>query len=335
MANVERTVAVIGAGAIAGHHFGAIAGMKGLRACAVADLNAGRAEELASQYSVAAYRDYREMIRSERPDIVAIALPHYLHKEAALFAASYGCHMMLEKPMALSAAECDEIIHAARLADVRVLVGHTQHYMAENIRAKTMIDSGAIGSLVMMNDIRHMDYYRSSRPDWFLEKTKSGGGILANLGTHSIDKIQWLAGSAVRKVNASVSYHGSRGNVEGSGLVYLELENGMPATIVQAGYIGAARNETEIIGTKGMLRLMTGDSLWISTGGPYEQVDVPRSAAPFELQYGDLLQAIAGGGETSCPPKYGRDVIRVLETVYASAASGKEQYMEGGDATSM
>ncbi|MHA6484992.1 Gfo/Idh/MocA family protein [Paenibacillus sp. strain BS8-2] len=333
MANVDKTVAVIGAGAIAGHHFGAITALEGVQSCAVADLNLERAEELANKFGVKAYQDYREMITQERPDIVAIALPHYLHKEAALFAASYGCHIMLEKPMAISAAECDEIIHAAQMTDVRVLVGHTQHYMAENIQAKKLIQSGVIGSVVMINDIRHMDYYLSTRPDWFLEKQKSGGGILANLGTHSIDKIQWLAGSAVRKVNASVSYHGSRGDVEGSGMIYLELGNGMPATIMQGGYIGAARNETEIIGTKGMIKLMTGDSLWLSTGGPYERVDVLYSESPFALQYKDLLTAIASGGETSCPPKYGRDVIQVLESVYAAAASGKEQYIEGGDRT--
>ncbi|GBG08381.1 oxidoreductase [Paenibacillus agaridevorans] len=328
MAKAELTVAVIGAGAIAGRHFSAVAELEGLRACAVADLNAERVEEAAAQYGIPAYLDYREMIQRERPDIVAIALPHYLHKEAALFAASNGCHMMLEKPMALSVDECDEIIQAAQIGEVCVLVGHTQHYMAENIQAKLMIDSGLIGDLVMIHDVRHTDYFRDSRPDWFLEKKKSGGGILANLGTHSIDKIQWLTGSRVCKVNASTSHNGNRGDVEGSGLIYLELENGMPASIVQAGYVGAARNETEIIGTKGMLKLMTGDSLWLSAGGPYERVEVPRSVSPFELQYMDLLQAISSGGDTGCPPSYGRDIIAILEKVYASAVSGKEQYMD-------
>ncbi|GGD83454.1 Gfo/Idh/MocA family protein [Paenibacillus nasutitermitis] len=328
MAKAELTVAVIGAGAITGHHFSAVAAVEGLRACAVADLNKERVEAAAAQYGISAYLDYREMIRRERPDIVAIALPHYLHKEAALFAASHGCHMMLEKPMALSVAECDEIIQAAQLGKSRILVGHTQHYMAENIQAKFMIDSGLIGDLVMIHDIRHTYYFQNSRPDWFLEKMRSGGGILANLGTHSIDKIQWLTGSRVRKVSTSISHYGSRGDVEGSGLLYLELENGMPAAIVQGGYVGAARNETEIIGTKGMLMLKTGDSLWLSTGGPYVRVEVPHSASPFELQYKDLLQAISSGGETGCPPSYGRDIIAILEKVYASAVSGKEQYVE-------
>ncbi|QJD86898.1 Gfo/Idh/MocA family protein [Cohnella herbarum] len=325
MSEKELRVAVIGAGAIAGNHFEAIQATAGLRACAVADIDQDRADELAGRYGINSYQDYRELIERERPDVVAIALPHYLHKEAAIFAAGFGCHLMLEKPMALSVSECDEIIRAAVAANIRMLIGHTQHYMADNLHAKRILRSGDLGRLVMIHDVRHMNYYRPSRPDWFLEKAKSGGGVLANLGTHSIDKIQWLTGSAVRKVNASISHYGNRGDVEGGGMVYLELANGVPATVVQSGYIGAARNETEIICTKGMLKLITGDSLWISRGGPYERLEVPETATPFELQYADLLEAIRTGSESGCPASYGREVIAVLEAVYRSAASGTVQ----------
>jgi phthalate 4,5-cis-dihydrodiol dehydrogenase len=327
MGITDLKVAVLGAGAIAGQHFDAIRGTTGFVACAVADIQIEKAEALAESYGIQAYSDYRELIRHERPDVVVIALPHFLHKETAIFAAEHGCHLMLEKPMALTTAECDEIIEAANKAGIRILVGHTQHYMAENIQAKEILESGVLGELVMINDVRHLHYFRDSRPQWFLEKEKSGGGILANLGTHSMDKIQWLTDSSIRKVSASVSYHGHRGNVEGSGTIYLELTSGIPATISQSGYLGAIRNETEIIGTLGMLKLVTGDSLWISRGGAYEKVELKPMPAPFELQYMDLLQAIESASETSCPPAYARSVIAALEAVYRSAESGKEQFL--------
>lgn len=316
---------MLGAGAIANDHFDAIQSTQGFTACAVVDIQLDKAKQIADRYGIQAYQDYREMIEQEKPDVVTIALPHYLHKESAIFAAEHGCHLMIEKPMALSVTVCDEIIKAARLADIRVLVGHTQHYIAENILAKSIIQQGDLGQLVMINDVRHVDYFRDSRPDWFLEKKKSGGGILANLGTHSIDKIQWLTDSTVHKVNASVSHHGRRGDVEGSGVIYLELENGIPATIAQSGYPGASRNETEIIFTEGMLKLLTGDSLWISHGGVYEQLEVPETATPFQLQYADLLHAIRNHIEPSCPAAYGRGVIAAMEMVYRSAETGKEQ----------
>ncbi|MNY34892.1 hypothetical protein D3C86_1692660 [compost metagenome] len=179
----------------------------------------------------------------------------------------------------------------------------------------------------MINDVRHLNYFRDTRPQWFLEKEKSGGGILANLGTHSIDKIQWLMESSVRKVSAAVSHHGKRGNVEGSGVIYMELASGVPATIAQSGYPGATRNETEIIGTTGMLKLVTSESLWISRGGAYEQVEVPPMDTPFELQYKDLLRAIETKSETNCPPAYARSVIAALEAVYESAETGTEKFV--------
>lgn len=327
MEKTDLKVAVLGAGAIASQHFEAIRRTDGFVACAVADIQLERAQAIAETYGITAYRDYQELIRRERPDVVAIALPHFLHRESAIFAAEHGCHLMLEKPMALNVAECDDIMEAAKKADIRILIGHTQHYIAENIHAKQIIESGELGEIVMINDVRHLNYFQDTRPQWFLERDKSGGGILANLGTHSIDKIQWLMDSSVRKVSASVSHHGKRGNVEGSGIIYVELASGLPASIAQSGYPGATRNETEIIGTLGMLKLVTGVSLWRSRGGAYEQVEVPAMDTPFELQYKDLLEAIESRKETNCPPDYARGVIAVLEAVYRSAETGVEQFL--------
>lgn len=327
MPTTVMRVAVLGAGAIAIAHFDAIRATEGFEACAVVDIDHVKAHEIARLYQIKAYSDYREMFERERPDVAVIALPHYLHKETAIYAAEQGCHLMLEKPMALSVSECDEIIEAGRKADIRILVGHTQHYIAENIQAKSIIQRGELGKLVMIHDARHTNYFQASRPQWFLEREKSGGGILANLGTHSIDKIMWLTDRTVRKLSASSSYFGSRGNVEGSGMIYLELDDGVPAAIVQSGYLGAPRNETELIFTEGMLKLATGDSLWISRGGSYEKLETLQTPAPFELQYSDLLTAIRNHSETSCTPEYARNVIAILEAVYRSAETGSEQIL--------
>lgn len=327
MSGTELKVAIIGGGIIAGNHLAAIRATDGLRACAIAEIDADKGDALARRHDIAAYRDYRLMIEQERPEVAVIALPHHLHRDAAVFAASQGCHLMLEKPMAISVAECDDIARAAEASGIRVLVGHTQQYIADNLYARELIRGGQLGRAVMIHDIRHTDYFSPSRPGWFLEKSKSGGGILANLGAHSIDKIQWLTDGLVRKVDASTSHFGSRGDVEGSGIVYMELDNGIPATIVQSGYPGAPRNETEIICTGGMIKLLAGEGVWVSRGGAYERMDVPRTTTPFELQYADLLGAIRSGRQTGCPPEYGRGIIAALEAVYLSAASGKEQYV--------
>ncbi|CAG7645786.1 Inositol 2-dehydrogenase/D-chiro-inositol 3-dehydrogenase [Paenibacillus solanacearum] len=311
-------VALVGAGGIAVRHLEALAKTDRFRSVSAADLDRGKVEKLSAQYGIAPYTDYKEMIEREKPDVAVITLPHFLHKEAAVFCAERGCHMLLEKPMALTLAECDEIADAVKRSSVRLFVGHTQHYIAENRKAKQLIEQGELGELVMINDTRHIHYYREDRPGWFLEKAKAGGGILFNLGSHSIDKIQWLSSSRVTGVKAVLSHFGPRGDVEGSGLVFMDTDTGVPATIAQSGYPGASKNETEFVFTKGMLRVATGQSLWISDGGEYRKVPVDPQEVPFVLQFEDLASYIDTGTEPECGLDYARSVVAVTEAIYRS-----------------
>lgn len=318
-------LAVIGAGAIGSKHLEAAAQVEELEAVAVAELNQSLAQATAEQYGIRAYADYQEMLQREKPDIAVIALPHYLHKDVAICCAAHGVHLLLEKPMALNVAECDEIISAAERYGVKLMVGHTQHYFPENREAKRIIESGELGQLVMINDTRHVHYFREDRPAWFLEKNKSGGGIMTNLGSHSIDKIQWMTTSQVTKVKASVSFHDDRYDVEGSGVIFLETSSGVRATITQSGYPGVSRNVTEIIFTKGMLKLETGKGLAISRNGIYEQVPLDSADEPLILQLLDLMNAITNDCALDCSGAYSKSVVSVIESVYTSSETGTEQ----------
>ncbi|GAA3402071.1 Gfo/Idh/MocA family protein [Paenibacillus hodogayensis] len=318
-------VALIGAGGITVSHLEALSLMDELQGVAIADISQERAEAAGAQYGLTAYTDYRLMIEREKPDIAVVTLPHFLHKEATLFAAERGCHVMLEKPMALNAAECDEIIEAVGRAGVRLMVGHTQHYIEQNRTAKAIIEEGRLGRLVMINDVRHVPYYRDTRPAWFFEKAKAGGGIFMNLGSHSIDKIQWLTGSRVAQVKAEVSHYGTKGDIEGSGIAWLRTESGITATISQSGYTVVPRNETELIFTGGMLKLLTGQSLWISEDGQYVEVPVKSEEPSFVLQFRDLLRYIEEGVEPSSSMTYSRSVVAAVEAMYRSSETGAEQ----------
>jgi predicted dehydrogenase len=320
---MSYSVAIIGAGGIAVEHLEALEEIEQLKSISIADIQLHRAKELAAKFNLNAYADYKEMIETEKPDIVVIALPHFLHKEAAVWCANQGCHILLEKPMALSVAECDEIIEAVNRKNVKLLVGHSQHYKAENLKVLELMASGDLGELVMINDTRHTHYYRETRPDWFFEKAKAGGGILTNLGSHTIDKIQWYGGAKIIKVRAAISYYGTKGDIEGSGLVFLENSNGVPATLSQSGYLGAPKNETELIFTNGMIKLLTGEGLWISRGGVYTQLPV-EATKPFVLQFKDLIESIETGNEPNCTLEYSRSIVAVIETIYRSHTESRE-----------
>jgi predicted dehydrogenase len=322
---MEYRVALIGGGSIAVSHLEALRTMDKLKAVAVADISRERAELVAAQFGINAYTDYREMVEREKPDIAVVTLPHFLHKEASVFAAESGCHLLLEKPMALNAGECDAIIEAVRRAGVKLMVGHTQHYFAQNRAAKAMIAEGKLGKLVAINDARHVDYYRDPRPPWFFEKAKAGGGIFMNLGSHSVDKIQYLTDSRIVQVKASFSHYGPKGDVEASGLAFLRTDSGVVATVSQSGYPGGVpRNETELLFTGGMLKLLSGVSLWISEGGQYREVEVRQEEKPFVLQFRDLVRYIEEDVEPYSSMEYSRSVVAVVESMYRSHETGAE-----------
>ncbi|MEK0315677.1 Gfo/Idh/MocA family protein [Cohnella sp. 56] len=316
--------AIIGAGAISSLHLQALAEMKEIEAVAIADIDEKRATDASAQHHIRAYTDYRHMVDIERPDIVVITLPHNLHKDCAIWCARSGCHILLEKPMAIYAYECDDILQAANDSRVKLMVGHTQHYFAENMIAKKIVQSGQLGKLVMINDVRHVDYYAASRPNWFFESARSGGGIAMNLGSHAVDKIQWLTDSKVAQVKASVSHYGAKGDVEGSVTAFVKTDQGVPCTISQSGYGGVHRDETEIIFTQGMLKLRTGVGLWISEAGEYRQLEAVQAAPPFVLQYRDLLGSIRTDTIPECSGEYSKSVIAAVQAMYASHRSGQE-----------
>lgn len=320
-------VVMIGGGIIARNHLNAIRQTNELDAAAVADTDDRKGRALAEEYGIAFYRDYKEMVLREKPDIAVIALPHHLHVSCSVWCAGQGCHLLLEKPMALNVRECGEILQAVSESGVKLMVGHTQHYWPANLQAKELIRSGELGKLLAIHDTRHLFYYAESRPEWFLEKKKAGGGILMNLGAHSIDKIQWLTDSRVRSVKASVTFEGPKGDVEGSGCVFLQTDSGLAGVIIQSGYEGVAKDETELIFTKGMARLVSAKGLWISRENRYEQVEPIPCEDPFILQFRDLLHAIQSGGEPDSSGEYARSVIAALEAVYLSDETGVEQHV--------
>lgn len=321
-------VALIGAGIIAGNHLDAIGRLQKLTAVAVADTDEAKGRQVAGEYRISHYVDYQEMVVKERPDIVIIALPHYLHESCAVWCARQGCHLLLEKPMALNSAECDAIIAAATSSRIKLMIGHTQHYWPANLQAKELIKSGRLGKLIGIHDTRHLYYYSDQRPSWFLDKDKAGGGILMNLGAHSIDKIQWLTDSRVRSVRAALSYSGPRGDVEGSGCIFLETTAHIPAVIIQSGYQGVAKDETELLFTNGMAKLISAKGLWINKNGAYEQVQPVLQEDPFVLQFKDLLEAIEADREPDSSGSYARSVIAALEAVYSSDEQGGEITVE-------
>lgn len=330
MNQYKTKTVIVGAGVIAKTHVRTLLNNEQTRFAAIADINEERAETVAGKSGARIYTDYKQMIRQERPDIAIITLPHDLHLESSLFCIEHGCHILLEKPMGLTALECEEINEAADRQGVTVSVGHMQHFYAAHAKAREMIASGELGQLVSILDKRHYPYFLPERPRWFLDKARSGGGILINLGSHSIDRIQWMTGSRIARVRAALTEYAPVGDVEGAATLFLQTASGVSATVSLCGYDNLHVNETILMFTGGQLKVTGSNQLHIASfKRDYEPIDLGKASDAFQLQWKCVLERVREGREhMGISGRYGQTVCAVVDAAYRSHATGEEQVVK-------
>ncbi len=313
---------IIGAGGISSSYMSAAENLSGIEITCMADLVAEKVEKFVEKYGIKSYREYGKMIDAEKLDAVIIALPHSLHRDVVIDCCKRKLHVLVEKPMAVSSSECEEMIAAAKAQGIKLMVGHIQRYFPENRKAKEIIQSGELGKLTMIVDIRNNDYFTAERPQWFFNPRVSGGGIFMNYGAHSLDKIMWLTDSKVKNISGKIGYHAEGMPVEGNAQVMVELENGITAVVSQCGYKGDVRNETQLYMTKGTLTLCTGKGLYMDRGKGYEEVFVRQDGKAFERQLTSFIKSIEEDREPEITGQYGKDIISAIEKVYCCTNQG-------------
>ncbi|MDR5822100.1 Gfo/Idh/MocA family oxidoreductase [Caballeronia sp. LZ043] len=174
---------------------------------------------------------------ASQPDIDAlyIASPHQFHAAHARVAARHGKHVLVEKPMALSLAECDVMIDACRDAHVHLIVGHCHSFDTPYLRTREVIASGAFGDVKMIQALNFTDYlYRPRRPEEL--QTEEGGGAVFSQAAHQVDIVRMLAGSRVTRIRAAVGRWDAARPTEGAYTATLWFENGAFATLSYNGY---------------------------------------------------------------------------------------------------
>lgn len=142
----------------------------------------------------ATYTDYLEMFAREQLDIVDIALPTYLHAEAAIAAMKTGCHVLCEKPMARTARQCEDMIDCARATGRKLMVAQCLRFWPAYEYLKETIDSGRFGAVVSAYFFRGGSTPQWSARGWLLNQELSGGCLL-DQHVHDVDMINWLFGA--------------------------------------------------------------------------------------------------------------------------------------------
>jgi phthalate 4,5-cis-dihydrodiol dehydrogenase len=200
-----------------------------------ADPHPGPREAFARDHNARAYADVKELVADPAVEAVYIATPHQFHASHAKLAAEHGKHIILEKPMALTLADCDAIVAAVERYKVHLVVGHT-HAFDPNVRLmRDIIARGELGKLGLINSFNYTNFlYRPRRPEEL--DTAKGGGILFNQVPHQIDTARLLAGGVVKSVRALASVLDPSRPTEGSCAALLQFEGGAAASLVYSGY---------------------------------------------------------------------------------------------------
>jgi len=203
--------------------------------CAAADPHDAPRQAFARDANARVYADIRDLCADPAVEVVYIATPHQFHAAHAGLAAEAGKHIILEKPMALTLADCDAIIAAVERAKVHLIVGHT-HAFDPAVRAmRRIVASGELGRLGMIAAWNYTNFlYRPRRPEEL--DTAQGGGIMFNQLPHQIDMVRLIGGGRLRSVRAQVTAFDPSRPTEGSAVAFLDFADGAAAALVYGGY---------------------------------------------------------------------------------------------------
>lgn len=192
-------------------------------------------QRLQADFGARAHASATALCADAQVEWLYVATPHQMHADHVCLAAAHGKSVLLEKPMALSLADCTRMIEACQASGVALIVGHSHSFDAPVLLARQIIDSGAIGAVRMVQAFNYTDFlYRPRRPEEL--DTAQGGGVVFSQAAHQMDMVRLLVGGRVRSVYARTGQWDPKRPTEGAYSALLDFDNGAFATVSYNGY---------------------------------------------------------------------------------------------------
>ena len=315
---------------IAGIHAKAIEQIESAVLVGVADVHVEAAERFAQTHGVALYQSYEDMLADPDLDVICICTPSGFHAQNALAALKQGKHVVLEKPMALSLEDANEIVATCDQTG-KLLTVISQLRFSEDVRkVKHLLEENAFGKISLcslyMKYYRSVEYYASS--SWKGTRKYDGGGALMNQGIHGVDLLEYIVGS-VKEVTGKVKTLSHKIEVEDTAVAMVEFENGALGVIEAStcAYPGFERR-LEIHGDRGYVLLkndqieelmVNGEEVLVDTSGSRGSTANDPANLHCEMhrrQIQNLLAAICGEEQLLVDAREGRKAIRLIEAIY-------------------
>lgn len=228
-------IAFSGTGHISQVHARAAQSIDGVELAAVVNHKPESMAKYAAQFGIARqHTTVEELLLAGDVDVLIVSTPNYLHAPQAIAALDAGLHVMVEKPMAMNAAEAEQMLRASEKSGAKLMVAHCRRFDEEVNWIKTQIDNGMLGKILRTKGYGvHVNW----GPDgWFVEARYAGGGALADMGIHAIDVARYFLGDPQPlSVYARISTDYTDYDVDDSGTIWINWEGGA-ASIVESGW---------------------------------------------------------------------------------------------------
>lgn len=319
--------AVIGVGTMGRQHARVYAEVLEAELAGVADVDLRAAEDVTRRYGGQAYSDYRLMLDECRPLAVSIAVPTVDHRDVALEVIDRGIHLLVEKPLAFTLEEGQEIIKAARERGVELMVGHVERFNPAVIALKEHISSGILGRVFQIDAHRQGPFPARVRDV----------GVVIDLAVHDLDIMRYVTETEIVRVYAETQrrIHSKHEDLL-SGVV--RMEDGTVGTLSTNWLTPTKIRELYVTGERGMFRVdyLTQDLYFFENataqGASWETLRMLRGVSegrmiryalakqePLRGEIEEFMRAVRG--EISVPVT-GMDGLRAIELAHALAASG-------------
>jgi predicted dehydrogenase len=282
--------------------------------------DAQKLRAFAAEYGIErTYTSGDDLLRDPEIDAVYIATPPRYHLPQTLAAAAAGKHVLVEKPMALSTAECRQMVDACRAANVRLGVAYYRRFYPIVRRMKEILTSGEIGRPMFIAAATSTSMQPDEEGAWRLVPAESGGGSLMDIGSHRLNLFLDLFGPVADVAAACDTLAGSYA-AEDCATLLLRFESGAHGSLHCLFNTSADLDDFCIVGTKGRMQAnpLNGGELVIDQGNTERVEDRPPPANLHSPLVVDFVQAIRERRDPVVTGEEGLRVNQVMERAYAA-----------------
>jgi len=291
-------------------------------------------EEFGEEYKIPArsrysYANFDSIRDNPDVDIVYVILPNSMHAEYTIRAAKAGKHVLCEKPMAVSSAECEAMIAACRAAGKKLMIGYRSHVEPHNMHAIRLARQGAAGKAGLVES--EHGFPIGDPNQWRLKRALSGGGSMMDIGIYSLQALRYMSGE--EPISVTAIEHTNRNDIR-----FREVEDKLswsmqfPSGLIGQGFssYSSGHNHVRLTGDKGWIDMEPatgygGHAMRVKIGDREEKVTPPPGpgANQFAAQLDEMSQAVLQNRQPLTPGEEGLRDVRLIEAIYRSAKEGR------------